>query len=561
MKSPITILEKDEQKRLFARVMEELDKKYDPELHLLWEGEQYHDVRDSGYYSLGLLARDGQGDRERAEKVIQAVLNLQMDGKEEDGFYGTFKRTEVEKLPPSEPFPGRCFDAHGRVYLEKWRETVEVKLKRRLMETGESREKANEIITMLGQSLCDTVPVVWEGFDPNWREFISTTFAMVLSMFEDKLDPQTVKAMDRAMVKSVTGSIARYNSWMYPMNTNVLLMHCLICIYYGERFENQEFYDHGIKALDKVIEDYKEFGNFAEFNSPTYYSVDLIALAAWKKLSGCSYLHQMGQWLEQELWNKIGAMYHPGLHNLCGPYSRAYETDMKDHTMLPSLLYIGLGAQYQEEPGFNCELGGNVELSILGTEIPSETRQSLLHYQGDRQVEMRYRELIEKNDPDDDSTVCTATAWIEENYMIGAMEGSRNTSHQLRSAVAFWKAPDGTVSNMVLMRREPGTEPAHIRTVFFNNRAEKGEIEIQVTFDAERDIELFFNLEGTGLETEMIQTEGFKLPGMEIKVETDQPAPEVRQTSQGLEVVYPFHWTPEGKKTMNFNLKFQWKKD
>ena len=68
--------------------------------------------------------------------------------------------------------------------------------------------------------------------------------------------------------------------------------------------------------------------------------------------------------------------------------SRAYETDMKDHTMRPSLLYIGLGAQDQEEPGFNCELGGNVELSILGTEIPSETRQSLLNYQGDRQVEM-----------------------------------------------------------------------------------------------------------------------------------------------------------------------------
>ena len=184
-------------------------------------------------------------------------------------------------------------------------------------------------------------------------------------------------------------------------------------------------------------------------------------------------------------------------------------------------------------------------------------KDRLAAFSGERQVETRFRELMERGCPGDDSSVCVAEAFLAENYMLGALRGSRNTSGQLRSAAAFWKAPDGSVSNFVLLRREPGEKCEHVRTVYFNNRVRKNHMEIQVTWELERDMELFFAIAGCGLSEDMIAADCWRLPGMTVHVNADGRTPEVRRSTDGLEVVYPYRWRDVSARSMRFQLDFE----
>src|SRR5262245_20593715 len=84
----------------------------------------HHTIRGRVWYALGLLMRDGAGDSERAVRVIDTVLNHQLDAPGRI-FHGTFLRAPEEPYPPA-----------------------------------------------------DTV--IWRDYDPNWREFNITVLALVL---------------------------------------------------------------------------------------------------------------------------------------------------------------------------------------------------------------------------------------------------------------------------------------------------------------------------------------------------------------------------------------------
>ena len=56
---------------------------------------------------------------------------------------------------------------------------------------------------------------------------------------------------------------------------------------------------------------YRDEGGFREFNSPTYYGVDLWGLALWRR-SSSPRLVAAGQRLEAALWRDIATFYHAG---------------------------------------------------------------------------------------------------------------------------------------------------------------------------------------------------------------------------------------------------------
>ena len=134
--SNVTSLSKNS-RELFTTAMQWGDQSYDVQSRLcrMPPSPQYAEahlpvhlaVRESAWYALGLLLRDGSGDRERAAQILDAVLKAQYrePGKPWDG---TFRRT------PAEPEPG-------------------------------------------------SEAVIWRAYDPNWREFIGTTFAVILNEY------------------------------------------------------------------------------------------------------------------------------------------------------------------------------------------------------------------------------------------------------------------------------------------------------------------------------------------------------------------------------------------
>ncbi len=546
-----------EQKWLFDETMARMDVQYDENRGLLGNEKEGHGVRVSAHYTVGLLARGEEGDRQRAEKVLRGLLSLQYDCGPQEAFYGVFRRNDREGQPPCEPFPGTHFDAHSRYYLDRWQERILELFARSLTEEGYTREVVRKIRGFYRSAVRETIPVVWEGYDPNWREFIGVDFALVLDFFSDGLDPELVRDIDAAMERAVEGSVTRYENHVCPMNTNIELMHILICAFFGKRWGRKDLVEHALRAGERFEREYNEFHSVGEYNSTTYYSVDLMALSAMRQLSIESGLVEMAKRLEAAVWEDISVMYHPGLKNLSGPFSRGYEMDMSIHSLIPALLYLGLGEETQEKPGFNCELAGNLNIALLGTRIPEALKESLTSFQGERQVETRFRELMERGCPGDDTSVCVSTAFFSENHMLGAMRGSRNTSGQLRSATAFWKAPDGSVSNLVLLRREPGEKCEHVRTVFFDNSVDKNHMDIHVTWELERDMELFFAITGSGLSKDMIAEDCWRLPGMTVRVASRMGMPEVRTVEEGLEVIYPYRWKDPSARQMQLQLDFE----
>lgn len=541
---------------LLMDTMNKLDQQFDYEAGLIGNRENGYGVRTNAHYALGLLARAGIEDIERASKLIEKILSLEFEAKEKDIYYGVFKRSNKEKQPAIENYPGMYMNANTRYYLDKWQELILEKFKIQLKTNNYSMEEIKEINNLLNQSVVDTIPVVWKSYDPNWREFIGTIFALILSVYEELLDANLVKSIEESMKRSVIGSISRYESNFYPMNTNVELMHIFISIYYGERLDCQEFIEHGIHGARTFIKNYKEYHGVAEYNSPTYYSVDFMILSAWRQFTSSRELNELGTYLEAELWKDMAKFYNPELKNLCGPFSRGYEMDMKIHTMIPSLLYIGLDTMGQEKPEANCEQAGNIDIALLGTKIPDEVKEELLEHKADRQINVSFRELIERGAPDDNTSICTATAWISRNYMLGALKGSRNTSGQLRSAVAYWKAPSGTISYLSLFRREPLEECEHMRTILFHNQVEKNRMEIEVEFQVDRDVELYFEVVGEGIGDAKIHNNNWIFPGMEITLAAKAPKPDIRQIENGLEIIYLYKKKSWQNKKMYFQLQF-----
>ena len=546
-----------EREWLLQETMKRLDEQYDAACKMLGNDREGHGVRVSAHYAVGLLARGGSRDRKRAEEILERLLELQFKGDSEDAFYGGFPRNDREGQPPSEPFPGKEFTAVHRYYLEKWQETIEEKFRGRLADSGYDNAQVKQICACYWQAVTETVPVVWRGFDPNWREFIGTDIAMILAFYEEDLESGLVWKLEQALERAVTGSLTRYHDHVCPMNTNIEMMHVLICAYLGERRKDGALLAHAVKAAQRLKTAYLEFHSVSEYNSSTYYSVDLMALSAWKRILKNEELRETASFLEAGIWKDITVMYHPLLKNLCGPFSRSYEMDMSLHSLLPALLYLGLGEEVQEKPAFNCELAGNIAIALLGTRIPEECREALSEFQGERQVETCFRELMERSHPQDDTSVCTASAWIGKNHMLGALRGSRNTSGQLRSATAYWKAPDGSVTNLALLRREPGENCEHLRTVFFHNKVVKDHMEINVSWDVQRDLELVFAVMGEGLKPEMFEENLWKLPGMTVCIKAVGDQRKIQEIEGGMEVIYSYPWKKEERESRaKFRLDF-----
>ena len=262
-----------------------MDRSWDPEVGLLWNMEgsfdelaaprTLHLVPQSAWYAVGLLARRADDDVDRARRTIEAVAAMQYD---EPGtvWHGTFAR------------------------FREW---------------PHPHEDARE----------------WVDYDPNWRQFVGTTFALLLADHADALADATVDADAAAIELAVVGEPdGRVPAWY----SNIALMKAWLDVEAGRVAEGERF-------AEEVVEAFRTNGAFLEYGSPTYYGIDLYALALWRSRSSSPRLRAWGEEVEAALWRDVGRWYHADLRNLCGPYARAYGMDMTVYAALLGPLDVG----------------------------------------------------------------------------------------------------------------------------------------------------------------------------------------------------------------------------
>jgi hypothetical protein len=406
-----------------------------------------HLVRETAQYALGLLLRGGPGDLERACAAIERVLDYQFDAPAEP-FHGTWYRAPEEPAPPPNPR-------------------------------------------------------VWQDYDPNWREFIGTALAVALIEYEPQLPAALVERIDVALRRAIEGTLARDLPASY---TNIALMCAFLLQYGGARFNQPGWLAQAEHLADQIYALFAPGQTFAEYNSPTYYAVDLYALALWRRYAESARLRDLGALMEAGLWRDVGLFYHAELRNMCGPYDRSYGMDMRQYAAgLGMWIWLAAGRERAPFPDTDApfehswDFGAAATYALPGAVVPDEALAHLRAFESERQVE---REIAVEPRR-------VASAWLGQSYMIGAEDsgGSHAPGWQYHPATLHWRCPDGRIGWARLRHITPA-----------DAQAERGHLSISVAATAPGDLTLAFEIHAPGAQPADLAADRWRLPGLSARV-------------------------------------------
>lgn len=356
-----------------------------------------HRTRESTWYALGLLQRDGPGDRARAGRIIETVLAHQLDAPAQR-WHGTFRRFLDEPVPG----PGAK---------------------------------------------------LWNDFDPNWRHFIGTTFVLMLDQFGDRLPAALPARLEESIRRAVEGELTQGRD--EPYHSNIKLMHGFLWSWAGARFGRPDWVAGGERWAEEVAAAFAVHETFEEYNSPTYYGVDFYGLALMRRHGATERIRALGAQLEAGLWRDVARFYHAGLRNMAGPYDRAYGMDMRRYVSLTGVwMGLVLPAELTPLPDPSGPMGHAHDFLCtptyvaLGAQVPADVREHFTAFRGERLL----RRPI--------TATRTATAWLAPDIMIGGELTGRALGvvpgiGQFHPATIHWRTPDNDVGWMRLFAMPP----------------------------------------------------------------------------------------------------------
>jgi len=464
-------------RELFVAAMKSMDAAWDQSTHLVRtpEGPLDHDgrrakymVRETSCYSLGLLMRDGKGDRARAAEGLEAVLKEQFLDKDKD-WYGTFRRT------PEEPDP-----------------------------SGENT-------------------VMWRNYDPNWREFIGTTFQMILIEYPDRISKDLASSMYGAIDRAIVGEMKQGR--LLPTYSNIALMYGALWDFAATHDNSADWKKQSALWITTVGNYFHQHNSFNEYNSPTYYGVDIYGLALWRSYGSTGGIRDLGANMEATLWTDIADFYHPGLRNIAGPYDRSYGMDMETYVAFTGVwMRTLLSANKAPLPIPNPhtdhlpDLWFAPQVVILGANPPAEALAKIRTFSGEHEVK---RQITDDR---------SATAWIGDKVILGGeftnLTKDAPNPTQYHPATVQWRTPSKSIGWFYVL------EAPKIDAIVDKN-----------TMRIVANGNVTFRLKATGAKREDITADRWTLPGLTVAIKGDQKSFAIKdanyyQPNDSFEITY-----------------------
>lgn len=252
----------------------------------------------------------------------------------------------------------------------------------------------------------------------------------------------------------------------YPADDNLVLaysnpalMRCLAVGWIGARRSNATmtaFADEQGRLLLELFRgangSSEPQDTLGEYNAPTYYGMDIWALAAHIAYGpAAAPMTTNAAYVLAKLWDDIASHYNPYLRNLVGPYDRAYTRDMNTHSAVLSLWWWGL---FGREHGGQAPLGDidlqydvsqgaalSLVMDTAARYISNSTAAALTApgedpWTGARLLNKTIRSSLDEATP----ALRVATSWVSAELMIGAVSLAEDTNRgaQFVPAIVHW---------------------------------------------------------------------------------------------------------------------------
>lgn len=275
-----------------------------------------YDSRQTAWYAVGLVARNGTGDIEKAERIISNLHKGQYKDPTKI-WYGDIQQA------PEEPTPQ--------------------------------------------EGVYDPAP--YKSYDPNWRDFAGTAFIMILNDYADRISNNTLKKLEDMTYLLAKGDQYRVGGLngdnLFPYYSNPWLMRCILQSFCGNYFNDANMTKAGETWGTQLYDLFKKYDTFSEFNSPTYTGVDMFALGLWLRYAAPnSSLPIYAKDMFSSLMTLAKGLYNANLKNFAGPFDRSYGYDMNEYFSITAATLWGLvGREYAPMPS---QISGMYHIADFG---------------------------------------------------------------------------------------------------------------------------------------------------------------------------------------------------
>jgi hypothetical protein len=318
---------------------------------------------------------------------------------------------------------------------------------------------------------------------------------------------------------------------LVPSYSNIALMYGFLWDFAAVHDKNDDWQKQSAAWTESVYTLFKKYDAFFEYNSPTYYGVDLYGLALWRDYGSTKRIQTIGSEMESTLWKDIAAYYNPRLRNVSGPYDRSYGMDQESYVSIVGVwMRTVLDAKAAPLPPIAASTDHVADvwfaphLAILGTRIPPDALEKMKKFEGDHQL---HKQITEER---------VATAWISRDVIFGGESTNKTkdvgTGSQFHAATVQWRTPSGEIG-WVQLTQAP----------MIDATADEHGLKISATGT----IRLRIHAKEI-LQTKVSEKE-WELPGLRITVDSDARSFTTEKADDAIDVIY------SGMTTMTLGIK------